>query len=269
MRTLVIASDRRNPCASALVAALAAEGREPVGVICAEPSAATRLAGALAAWGARETLRRLGARRNIGAASPEEPRHHLGAWAKQRSLTGWDEPLPRLCRRLRIPFRRVPSVNHPIAAAFARGCRPDLLLNAGGEIFRHAILAVPAVGVLNAHMGRLPAFRGMNVMEWSLLRGRPIGVTVHFVEAGIDTGDILAFSPMDVLPGDTLDILRARSFAVGLELMLRCVGELEAGTARRTPQRPEEGRQYFVMHPRLRRIVEARVAVLGRPMDSC
>ncbi len=260
MRIVVIASDRLNPFAAALTAALAAEGRRPVGLLCAEPPAAVRLVQALRDWGLRESWRRMAARSRAAAGSPGNPRFHLAEWAARRSLAGWDRPLPRQCRNLGIPFRRVPSVNHPAAAAFARGCRPDLLLNAGGEIFRRAILEVPAAGVLNAHMGRLPAFRGMNVMEWSLLSGRAIGVTLHFVEAGIDTGDILAFVPMEIRRGDTLETLRARSFAVSLEGMLRCVEQLEAGTAVRTPQRPGEGRQYFVMHPRLRRIVEARVS---------
>ncbi len=122
------------------------------------------------------------------------------------------------------------------------------------------ILDVPAVGMLNAHMGLLPAFRGMNVLEWGLLAGQPIGVSVHFVTRGIDTGDILGFQKIPIEPGDTLDALRAKSLAINVELLARCVRQLAEGKAVRTPQRPEDGRQYFVMHPRLRRIVERQVA---------
>jgi len=48
-----------------------------------------------------------------------------------------------------------------------------------------------APGVLNVHLGLLPQIRGMSSPEWSLLSGVPVGITFHYMDAGIDTGPIL------------------------------------------------------------------------------
>ncbi len=65
---------------------------------------------------------------------------------------------------------------------------------------------MPKIGVLNAHGGILPEYRGMNVMEWSLLQGDQIGVTVHFIDSKIDTGQICFVNKVPVSgPSLTVD----------------------------------------------------------------
>ena len=108
-------------------------------------------------------------------------------------------------------------------------------------------------------MGLLPAFRGMNVLEWSLFYEEPIGVTLHLIERGIDTGDILAFKEIPLEEGDTIATLRAKSLVVSVSLMAECIESLRLGRLTRTKQRPQDGRQYFVMHPRLKAVVESRL----------
>jgi len=52
---------------------------------------------------------------------------------------------------------------------------------------------------LNPHIGLLPEYRGRSVMEWSLLKGDPVGITVFFIDEGIDTGErIVVSEPVDV-----------------------------------------------------------------------
>ena len=76
----------------------------------------------------------------------------------------------------------------------------DLLVYlGGGGILREAILAAPTLGVLNAHMGLLPAYRGMNVTEWALWNDDPVGCTVHLIVRGIDTGEIISTRRVDVM----------------------------------------------------------------------
>ena len=128
-----------------------------------------------------------------------------------------------------------------------------------GEILRREIIRSPAIGILNAHMGRLPAFRGMNVLEWSVFEGEPVGVTVHFIDEGIDMGDVLLFRELAVTAGDTLDSLRAKSVALGVDLMAEAVAQLEAKRAHPLRQSRSAGRQFFVMNPRLRAVTERRL----------
>ena len=73
---------------------------------------------------------------------------------------------------------------------FFKEMNNDLVVYAGGGILRKNFIKVPNIGILNAHSGKLPFFRGMNVIEWSLLYNVKPTVTVHMISEGID-GDIL------------------------------------------------------------------------------
>jgi methionyl-tRNA formyltransferase len=180
----------------------------------------------------------------------------LGSYAAEHRLTQWDAPLRVVCKHLGIDFLRVESVNAATTVDYVQSRAIDVLLNAGSELFRREIIDAPKHGILNAHMGSLPTYRGYNVLEWSLLRGDPIGVSLHFIDPGIDTGDIIRFHPIGVEPGDTLARLRAKAFPIDVESMLGAIRELERGTLARTPQSEEKGKQYFAMHRRLRAIAE-------------
>jgi methionyl-tRNA formyltransferase len=136
----------------------------------------------------------------------------------------------------------------------------DLQVLAGAPIMRAPVLAIPRLGTLNAHMGILPRYRGMNTVEWAVLEGSMPGVTVHFVDAGVDTGDIIATQSVPLHPGDTLDVVRARANQCQIDLLSRTVAAACVGPLPRQPQRREDGRQYYTMHPRLRVVAEARLA---------
>jgi methionyl-tRNA formyltransferase len=105
----------------------------------------------------------------------------------------------------------------------------------------------------------------MNVTEWSVFHGDPVGVTVHLVDAGIDTGDILLKEEIPVEPGDTFERLRTKHQEVATRLLVDAAIGLRDGTAHRTPQRAEDGRQYYRMHPLLRGVAEARLAQAAAP----
>jgi hypothetical protein len=146
--------------------------------------------------------------------------------------------------------------------------RVDLLILAGTPIIRAPILEVPHLGTLNAHQGALPRFRGMNVIEWAVLEGHPPAITVHFVDAGVDTGDIIAIEPVPIQPGDTLQAVRTRASAQQVDLLARTASAALAGPLPRRPQCAGGGRQYFTMHPRLRAVAEQclreHIAVLAK-----
>jgi folate-dependent phosphoribosylglycinamide formyltransferase PurN len=68
---------------------------------------------------------------------------------------------------------------------------PDYILLTGGPVLCTEIIACARVGVLNSHPGLLPWMRGNGPIEHSLLNGIPLGVSLHFVDSGIDTGPII------------------------------------------------------------------------------
>lgn len=155
-----------------------------------------------------------------------------------------------------VPVFRHRAIGDPALLADLRSYSPDLLLLAGADIVPAAVLEVPAKGAINPHYGLLPRYRGMNVAEWSVFHGDPVGVTVHYVSPGIDTGDILEREAVEVAPGDTLQSIRVKQQDLSARLLLQAVERIDTGHVERVPQREEEGRQFYRMHPSLRERVE-------------
>jgi hypothetical protein len=175
-----------------------------------------------------------------GTAAGEPAAQSLAQWAVTRGL----------------PVERVRSLADPEPL---RRLRPDLVVLVGADLVPTSMLEVPPLGTINPHYGLLPAYRGMNVTEWSLYRGDPVGVTVHLVDSGVDTGPILLREEIALHPGDTLFSLRRRHQELAARLLVEAAVQLLEASARPREQAIEEGRQYYRMHPSLRRVAEARL----------
>jgi phosphoribosylglycinamide formyltransferase-1 len=81
--------------------------------------------------------------------------------------------------------------------------------------------------VVNVHPAPLPEFPGAHPLEDVLAAGAPFAAaTVHFVDAGVDTGEVIASERVPVFPGDTVDSLRERVHAVEHRLLPEVVREL-------------------------------------------
>jgi phosphoribosylglycinamide formyltransferase 1 len=90
--------------------------------------------------------------------------------------------------------------------------RPDLVVSAGFmKILGPGFLAGVGVPMINTHPALLPAFPGVRPVADAIEHGVKItGATVHLVDTGVDTGPVLAQSPVPVEPGDTVDELHER-----------------------------------------------------------
>jgi methionyl-tRNA formyltransferase len=156
-------------------------------------------------------------------------------------------------------FIAVEEINGEASCRALRELATDLTILAGTPIIRAPVLEVPRIGTLNAHQGELPRFRGMSVIEWSIFEGAAPTITIHFVDPGVDTGDIVAEERIPLQPGDTLAIVRARAGGQQVVMLARVAEQALAGTLSRRPQRVQDGQQYFIMHPKLRTITEKRL----------
>jgi methionyl-tRNA formyltransferase len=169
------------------------------------------------------------------------------------TLASW--ALERGCRVLRFH-----SLRDPECVAGLAELGPDLIVLAGADIVPRAVIDVPRLGVINPHYALLPRIRGMHAGEWSVYLDERAGVTVHFVDAGIDTGDILKRGHVLVEQGDTLDTMREKQRQLSAELLYEATLEIGEGRCVRIPQAPDEGKQYYRMHPALRARTEAKLA---------
>jgi len=103
------------------------------------------------------------------------------------------------------------------------------------------VLELPRRGVLNLHPAFLPYNRGWHTPSWAILDGTPAGATLHFMDEGLDTGDVVHQKRIDPSPADTADTLYARFKALELEVFREAWPRLVDGTWTRTPQDPAAG----------------------------
>lgn len=101
--------------------------------------------------------------------------------------------------------------------------RPDWLVLAETGIVKAPVLDIPTRGTLNAHPALLPYLRGVGVVERAVRSGWPVGVTVHRVDRGIDTGPILRRRLVPVTETETLRSLRAKTDRLCVALLTEAV----------------------------------------------
>jgi formyltetrahydrofolate-dependent phosphoribosylglycinamide formyltransferase len=115
---------------------------------------------------------------------------------------------------------------------------PDLVVSAGFmKIVGPAVLARYEGRLVNTHPALLPAFPGAHAVRDALAAGVDVtGSTVHLVDAGVDTGPVLARREVPVLPGDDEDRLHERIKAVERTLLVETVARLVTGTTEESPR---------------------------------
>jgi methionyl-tRNA formyltransferase len=110
-----------------------------------------------------------------------------------------------------------------------------------GYILQPDLLALPSAGCINLHPSLLPYNRGAHPNVWSIIEGTPAGTTLHYIDAGIDTGDIIAQREVPVEPTDTGATLYRRLELASLELFSESWPVVCAGNVPRLAQDPAAG----------------------------
>jgi peptidoglycan/xylan/chitin deacetylase (PgdA/CDA1 family) len=151
--------------------------------------------------------------------------------------------LAQVAERHGIPVLEMGDLNGPSAATALARLRPDLGVVLGTRLLKRSTFAVPRLGCLNLHLGKVPEYRGVPPGFWEHYdRQRTAGVTVHFIDDGLDTGDVLGEDSVAVDPLDSPETLRRRLEIAGGGLLVRCVRDLARGCATPRPQ-PRDGRR--------------------------
>jgi methionyl-tRNA formyltransferase len=145
-----------------------------------------------------------------------------------------------------IPVFSPTSPNDPDFVEQMRALAPDLFLAIGYSlILKPAILAVPKLLAANFHASLLPHYRGKHPVFWTLRGGeRWAGLTVHVMDPGIDTGDIIYQVKVRTRRDDTVPTLYERIMDRSLGLIGRLVADAQNGKIPRRPQAAGEG-SYF------------------------
>lgn len=137
-----------------------------------------------------------------------------------------------------VPVMTPERVNHPESLAALRALRPDLIVVvAYGQILKAELLALPPLGCLNIHGSLLPRYRGAAPIQWAVANGEALsGVTSMYMDAGMDTGDMLLKRELPIDPLDTGGRYHDKLALAGAACLIDTLALLKEGGVVRRPQ---------------------------------
>jgi methionyl-tRNA formyltransferase len=160
---------------------------------------------------------------------------------KGRGQEEAESAVKRAAKRLPIPEIRQPlKVRAPEVVSELAAMNLDAVLVVGyGQLIPQSIIDLPRLGIINVHASLLPRHRGAAPIQWAIASGDPVtGVTTMKIDAGLDTGDILLMTLVEIREGETAPELSLRLADEGALLLIQTLEGLEKGTV--TP-RPQDG----------------------------
>jgi methionyl-tRNA formyltransferase len=160
------------------------------------------------------------------------------------AVARWYPSLARFALARGLPAYRPPSVNDERFLGVLAGLQPDLLLSVFyDKILKPGVLELPKAAAVNVHFGLLPYNRGSFPVPWAIIDGNDPGVTLHYMDPGVDTGDVVAQVAVPAGELETAAGVYERCTAAGRYLIERYVPLLLAGRAPRRTQ--GEGGSYY------------------------
>jgi folate-dependent phosphoribosylglycinamide formyltransferase PurN len=147
---------------------------------------------------------------------------------------------------------RVASANAPETIEALNRIGARIVVVSQTRILAPALLRQVATTFINVHTGITPRYRGMHGAYWALARGDPAncGVTVHLVDAGIDTGPIIAQARIQPSPADSYFTYHWPQLAAALPLLIQAIEDARAGRLTTIPPETERSARLFY-HPTL------------------
>jgi methionyl-tRNA formyltransferase len=180
--------------------------------------------------------------------------NNWGGWQLARWLRGRDEEIvglvvhpesdqrfaSQIVDAVGLPSERIwrgPELRTPETVEAFRALKPDLGVSGWfGYVLKPDLLGTFGKGCVNLHAAYLPWNRGWHTNVWPILDGSPAGVTLHYIDEGIDTGDLIAQRAVPVRPTETGGSLHERLTLEIIDLFKQSWPEIVAGRATRTPQ---------------------------------
>jgi methionyl-tRNA formyltransferase len=137
--------------------------------------------------------------------------------------------------------------------------KPEVGVFTGGGLIRKKIIECFDIGIINCHMGLLPDYRGMDVVEWPILNKEfnQIGLTTHLIDPGVDTGDIIKLKKYNLNNSNNdISIIRDEFEPIMCKMITRDTKLLLSKNYNAQNQSFFSGKQYYIMHEELKKIAE-------------
>lgn len=149
-----------------------------------------------------------------------------------------DPALKEWAEKLNVSFLPHENVNDPAFLDQIRTFGCDVLVSMSfNQILKTDIIHLTPHGFINCHAGALPFYRGRNPLNWALINDeKEFGITVHYVDEGIDTGDIIRQNMVPISQSDTYASLLDKAFSHCPETLMQALDDIARDTVVRTKQ---------------------------------
>ncbi len=186
------------------------------------------------AVGALEALIEAGHLITAVVTQPDKPKGR----GKEVQMT----PVKVCAKKHDIPVFQPVKIKEPEAVETLRGYQADIFVVAAfGQILSEEILKMPKYGCVNIHASLLPKYRGAGPIQWAIINGEKItGVTIQQMDKGLDTGDMLFKTEVEIASDETADTLHDKLAAAGARLIVEALAKIEAGDVTPVKQRDED-----------------------------
>ena len=177
-------------------------------------------------------------------ALTKTPEHHvLGVFTQPdrpvgRQLKLAASPIKEAAFKLHLKIYQPEKIGSATSVAQLKYLKPDLIIVAAyGQILTKEILNLPKYGCLNIHASLLPKYRGASPIHASIAAGEAkSGVTIMWMDEGLDTGDILLQESISLRRHETAETLHDRLAKIGSDALMKALPMIPTGDAPRTKQ---------------------------------
>ena len=170
------------------------------------------------------------------------------------SLKAW-------CKASEVSYVVVKNLNSSESIQCLEESVPDAVIYAGGGILKSSFIKAANQKIVNNHSGPLPAVRGMNAVEWSILLKHEPSITIHMIDQGIDTGEIISRKRLPIGKGETIETIRDKAVICGVVEVARLFDGLSDlnNLKKETNRGSFAGRQCYILAPALRELLSKKL----------
>ena len=149
-----------------------------------------------------------------------------------------DKILKKIAEKYKIKFFKKKNINDIKFINYIKKNKIDLLASMSfDQIFKNEIINALNNNIINCHAGKLPFYRGRNILNWALINGeKDFGITTHFVNKKIDTGDIILQKIFKISKNDDYKSLLIKSHNECAKIIFKTIKKIQNNDYKATPQ---------------------------------
>lgn len=144
-----------------------------------------------------------------------------------------DSVLLNFAEKYQIPVEISENINSREFIERIKGYNAQLFVSMSfNQIFKSELINIPQYKTINCHAGKLPFYRGRNILNWALINDeKEFGVTVHYMDTGIDTGDIILQETYPITDLDDYGTLLEKAYVGCADVLYNAIKQIQAGKA--------------------------------------